>query len=111
MIDPPFKPPRIEEFMDMPWPFAEIRHPRFRYLYVGKGSYSVNGKKIDNSIQIISVEAKRKGAGAWTEFLRDLSRGYPEHTIIVECVRNPRFIRKLKSQGFKFNKRETTCYL
>ena len=75
-----------------------ILEPGFRYLYMRKGSYMINGRMHDMVIQIAAVDAVTPGRGAFKRLVEDLKWwGAP---ILVECVNNERFIPGLLRMGF-----------
>lgn len=77
---------------------AYVNEPGFKELYVRRGPRFLDGRVIDNVLDIARITAREPGKGTFTQLSeRLLSKGIP---LYVECVLNPRFAGKLRALGF-----------
>lgn len=80
---------------------AYVKEEGFYHLYVRYGDRYINGVQTSNVLDLANFEAKIRGTGLFTRLIERIRTTYPDVTIYVECVINPRLPKKLKSLGFK----------
>lgn len=83
------------------WPKnAYVKCPGFRELYVRRTRRILGGVWVDSVLDIARIEATHPGKGMFTLLAAYLlERGIP---LYVECVQNPRFVKKLERMGFTY---------
>jgi hypothetical protein len=90
---------------------AHLDEPGFKALYVRLTFRYVAGKMYQRVLDLASIEADRKGKGAFTALLNRIRSRYPDLHIYVECVINQRFAQKLEALGFEqVTPLESPCY-
>jgi hypothetical protein len=97
----------FDEFMQSSWRNQYVEEPGFWSLYVRKSTRYIESHWINRVIDLSSFEVERKGQGVFTRFVERLKSEYPEHTIYVECVVNPRLGPHLEKIGFARVDKET----
>lgn len=78
-----------------------VKEPGFAHLYVRIGRRFINGEVRDPVLDIANLEASRPGNGAFTDLIEHLKTEHPDLILLVECVLNVRFERKLEEMGFE----------
>ncbi len=84
---------------------AYVKEAGFSSLYVRKGPRFIEGKLVDQVLDLANFEARKKGKGTFTDLVARLNETYPSLTLYVESVLNPRLPRKLLELGFTKCKR------
>lgn len=77
-----------------------VNEPGFSSFYM-RLTYRYIGGKRCSCIDIASIVAERPGKGAFKALVARLRARYPEFTIYVESVLNPRFPPGLLRMGFQ----------
>lgn len=81
-----------------------VREPGFQNLYVRylKRRYiHTHAAYAENVLDLANMNATTPGSGAFTTLVERLRKDYPEMSLYVENVLNPRFGEKLLRMGFK----------
>jgi hypothetical protein len=72
----------------------------FIKCYVRIGRRWFNKQWWDPTLDLADIEARRPGNGTFTRLVARLRKKYPDMTLYVECVSEPRFQNKLVRMGF-----------
>jgi hypothetical protein len=93
---------RLEEFISSKTARnAYVKEVGFKTLYVRKNKKRfISGRFVYTVLDIASLETLHPGEGNWTSLFNRIREKYPEWTIFVENVMNPKFEEILVSQGF-----------
>lgn len=109
----------LKEFLDQKTiRNAWVKHPEFAALYVRQGPfiYFFKGelrdqtRRVENSIQLAALTAKKPGNGAFGRLISWLDENYSNRVILVECVHEERFGLHLLKMGFR-ELRTEACYV
>lgn len=80
---------------------AYVKEDGFKHLYVRIGRRYIDGETREPVLDIANLEASRPGKGAFTELIARPQEEYPDLVLLVECVLNVRFVKKLEEMGFE----------
>lgn len=89
----------LDEFMASPLDRAWIRNKEYS-LYIRKGPRYIEHVLHQKVIQIASIKVRFKGRGTFTRLVNYLRERYPDHTLFVECVLEPKLVPRLLRLGF-----------
>jgi hypothetical protein len=78
-----------------------VKEPGFKSLYVRYGRRFLDGKWVQDVLDLASIQATRPGRGALTHLIARLRKDYSGMSLYVESIFNPRLPRKLETLGFK----------
>lgn len=85
---------------------SHVTHPDFRTLYVRKGNLGVSlGRyrdsfvRLEKTVSLARIAARRPGSGAFTRLV-DRLMGIYDVPVFVECVLDPRFADHLDRAGW-----------
>lgn len=80
---------------------SDVKEPGFKRLYVRIGRRFIDGGIYEPVLDLANLEASRPGRGAFSNLITRLQSEYPNLILLVECVLNVRFVRKLEKMGFE----------